>query len=173
MTDPVLDRREGQAIPAGEDFADYRLKVSRYIAEHQDSLVIHKLRSNLPMSEGDFAQLEKILTQELGNVGDYKSAFGDTPFGLLVRRIAKLDHTAAMEAFAEFLNDEALNQQQVAFMHKVVEYVENNGYMEPADLMKAPFDRPVSFFRLFDDGRQKKLVALINRVKSNAELPAA
>ena len=78
-----------------------------------------------------------------------------------------------MEAFAEFVNDETLNQQQVAFVHKVVEFVEANGYMEPADLMKPPFDRPASFIRLFDDKRQKRLVELIVQVKSNAEVPAA
>ena len=173
LTDPVLDRKWGEPVSTGEDFADYRLKVNRYVAEHQDDPAIYKLRINQPMSQDDFVRLERILTQELGNAGDYESAFGDTPFGLLVRRIAKLDHAAAMEAFAEFLNDTGLNQQQAAFMQKVVEYVENNGYMEPADLVKPPFDRPVPFVHLFDAGRQARLVALINRVKGNAERPAA
>ena len=59
-----------------------------------------------------------------------------------------------MAAFADFINDEALNPQQVAFVRKVVEFVEENGSMEPSALAKAPFDRPTSFFRLFDDGRQ-------------------
>ena len=78
-----------------------------------------------------------------------------------------------MDAFAEFVNDVTLNQQQIVFIHKVVDFVENNGYMEPSALMKAPFDRPTSFIRLFDDGRQKKLVELIRKVMDNAVKPVA
>ena len=173
LTDPVLDRKEGDILAAEEDYADYKLKVNRFISEHGDHFVIHKLTHNLPMTEFEFAELERIFTKELGTQKDYQSAFGDTPFGLLVRRIAKLDHAAAMEAFAEFINDGTLNQQQISFIHKVVEFVENNGYMEPAALMKAPFDRPTSFIRLFDDSRQKKLVELIRKIMDNAVKPVA
>ena len=173
LSDPVLSRREGEAINPGEDFADYRLKVNRYLAEHGDVTVIHKLRSNLPMTALEYEELERIFIEELGSEEDYRRTYGSTPFGLLVRKITKLDHGAAMEAFAELINDETLTQAQIAFVHRVVEYVENNGYMEPAVLAKAPFDRPVSFFRLFDDGRQKRLVQLINQVKANALSPVA
>ena len=173
LSDPVLSRREGEAINPGEDFADYRLKVNRYLAEHGDMTVIHKLRSNLPMTSLEYEELERIFIEELGSEEDYRRTYGSTPFGLLVRKITKLDHGAAMEAFAELINDETLTQAQIAFVHRVVEYVENNGYMEPAVLAKAPFDRPVSFFRLFDDGRQKRLVQLINQVKANALSPVA
>lgn len=173
LTDPVLSRREGETIEPGEDYADYRLKVSRYVNEHGDMTVIHKLRNNIPMTALEYRELERVFLEELGSEEDYRRTYGETPFGLLVRKIAKLDHQAAMDAFAEFVNDESLTQQQIAFVHRVVEYVEQNGYMEPASLVKAPFDRPVSFFRLFDDGRQKRLVQLINQVKSNALTPVA
>ena len=173
LDDPVLTRSEGDLIGMGEDYADYKLKVNRCINEHGDHPVIHKLSHNIPMTQFEFDALEKVLTSELGSANDYKNAYGDTPFGLLVRKITKLDHAAAMEAFAEFINDEALNAQQIAFVKRIVEFVENNGYIEPAALMKAPFDRPVSFFKLFDDGRQKRLIQLINKVKENATVPAA
>ena len=41
-----------------------------------------------------------MLTCELGRIEDYKREFGDTPFGLLIRKIAKLDHDSAMQAFS-------------------------------------------------------------------------
>ena len=90
-------------------------KVSRYIHEHGNALAIYKLTHNIPLASGDYEELERVLTQELGNEQDYKREFGETPFGLLVRRIAKLDHEAAMEAFSEFINDQSLNQRQIAF----------------------------------------------------------
>lgn len=173
LSDPVTSRKEGELLELEEDFADYKLKVNRYINEHEDAIVIHKLRNNLPMTQFEFDELERIFTEELGTTRDYRTAFGDTPFGLLVRRIAKLDHEAVMAAFAEFINDEALNQQQLIFIKKVAEFVEENGSIEPSALTKAPFDRPASFFRLFDDGRQKRLIQIIRQVHNNATKPAA
>ena len=83
---------------SAKDFADYRLKVERHLRDYGDSLVIQKLHHNLPMTEGEFAELERIFTCELGSADDYEKAYGNTPFGLLVRKLVKLDHDAAMEA---------------------------------------------------------------------------
>ena len=73
--------------------------------------------------------LERILTHELGDSDDYKHEYGDTPFGLLVRKIAKLDHDSAMAAFSAFINDESLNQKQIEFILKIINNIENNGYI--------------------------------------------
>ena len=109
------------------------------------------------------------MTKELGSEDDYKKEFGDTPFGLLIRRIAKLEYDAAMQAFSGFINEQGLNQQQIVFVHKVVDYVVQNGYIESAvELMKPPFDKPQSFIKLFAPPEQAKLVALVNLIKENA-----
>ena len=93
----------------------------------------------------------------------------NTPFGLLVRKIAKLDHGAAMEAFSEFINDASLNQKQIAFVHKIINHIEQNGYMEDIkDLMKPPFDKPISFVKLFDAKTRTALMQKINEIKENA-----
>ena len=84
-----------------------------------------------------------------------------------------MDHAAAMAAFAEFLNDESLNRAQMNFVHKVVDYVEQNGYMDLADLSKPPFDQPQRFVRLFDNKHAQRLIALISSVNDNATKPAA
>ena len=124
---------------------------------------------NIPLSEADYRELERILTQELGTPEDYRQTFGDTPFGLLVRKIAKLDHKAAMEAFSAFINDGSLNQRQIAFVHQIISHIEKNGYMEDVtELIRPPFDRPVSFVKLFDAQRQAALLAAIRQVRENA-----
>ena len=92
-----------------------------------------------------------------------------TPFGLLVRKVAKLDHDAAMQAFSKFINDESLNAKQIAFVQKVIHYIEQNGYVESkAVLMKPPFDQPILFTRLFDGKTGSELMDTINSVKENA-----
>ena len=169
LTDPVTEQQEGVQMEAAYDFEDYRAKVNRYVNDHGDTLAIHKLTHNIPLSQGDYQELERILTSELGSREDYVREFGDTPFGLLIRKIAKLDHEAAMAAFSAFINDQSLNQKQIAFVHKVIQHIELNGYMEnPAELTKPPFDKPISFLKLFDAKTQKELVDTINTVRENA-----
>ena len=169
LTDPVIDRKEGALLDAAYDFEDYRAKVNRYVNENGDTLAIHKLTHNIPLTDGDYQELERVLTSELGSRQDYEREFGDTPFGLLIRRIAKLDHDAAMQAFSAFINDESLNQKQIAFVLKIINHIERNGYMENVSLLtKPPFDKPVSFLKLFDAKTRTALMSAINTVRDNA-----
>ena len=173
LDDPITEMKYGVLVSPGEDFTDYKLKVERYVRDYGDSSVIQKLHRNLPMTEYEFDELERIFTHELGSAGDYERVFGDTPFGLLVRKLVKLDHDAAMEAFGDFINSQNLTEQQISFVHKVVDYIVENGYMDPTALMQPPFDRPQSFVRIFNTQQQMGLVAVINHIKENAERPAA
>ncbi len=169
LTDPVIDRKEGALLDAAYDFEDYRAKVNRYVNENGDTLAIHKLTHNIPLTDGDYQELERVLTSELGSRQDYEREFGETPFGLLIRRIAKLDHDAAMQAFSAFINDESLNQKQIAFVQKIINHIERNGYMENVSLLtKPPFDKPVSFLKLFDAKTRTALMSAINTVRDNA-----
>jgi type I restriction enzyme R subunit len=136
---------------------------------HWDHIAIYKLRNNIPLTQADYKDLEQILTGELGTVEDYQREFKDTPFGLLVRKIAKLDYQAANDAFSEFINDQSLNQEQIVFVKKVIDYIAQNGYIENvSELMKPPFDKPQSFIKLFDISKQRKIVETIAKIKENA-----
>lgn len=157
----------------GEDYSDYKLKVERYFKDYGNSLVIQKLHKNMPMTSKEFEELERIFTHEIGNAEDYSRTYGDTPFGLLVRKIVKLDYDAAMNAFADFINNEELTEQQISFVHKVVNYVVENGYMDLSALGQPPFDRPQPFVRLFNTKQQMGLAAIINDIKANAEQSVA
>ena len=169
LTDPIIDQKEGVELDPAYDFEDYRDKVNRYIGEHGDTLAIHKLTHNIKLTQGDYEELERVLTSELGSLEDYHREFGDTPFGLLVRKIARMDHEAAMQAFSTFINDQSLNQRQIAFVHKVINHIEQNGYMDNvSDLQKPPFDKPVSFIKLFDAKTRTALMQAIKDVKDNA-----
>lgn len=169
LTDPVLHVQEGVELGAAYDFEDYRMKVNRYVAENGDSIAIHKLTHNIPLTAPDYEQLERVFTVELGSREDYAREFGETPFGLLIRRIAKLDHEATMAAFSAFINDQSLNQQQIAFVHKVIHHVEQNGYMEDvSELLKPPFDKPLGFMKLFDAKRQQEIMRTLAQIKQNA-----
>lgn len=169
LVDPIIEEQEGIQLKAAYDFEDYRKKVNRYVEEHKDFLAIYKLTHNNPLSEGDYKELERVLTQELGSREDYRREFGDTPFGLLVRKIAKLDHETAMNEFSSFINNASLNQKQIQFVYKIINHIEQNGYMENVmDLQKPPFDKPIPFIKMFDAKTRNLLVQKINEIKDNA-----
>ncbi|WP_348620284.1 DEAD/DEAH box helicase family protein [Paenibacillus polymyxa] len=169
LSDTVLTVQEGLTLEEAYTFEDYRLKVNRYIETNCDHIVIHKLRNNVPLTAADYESLERIFTGELGTEDDYKREYKDTPFGLLVRKIAKLEIEAANQAFSEFINDQSLTQAQIVFVRRVIDYVVQNGYIDNVmELTKPPFDRPYSFFKLFDGSKQKQMIEAVNQIKDNA-----
>lgn len=76
-----------------------------------------------------------------------------------------------MAAFANFLNDQSLNEQQISFVKRVVNYVVENGYMEPVALTQPPFDRPQSFIRMFNSQQQLDLMAVIKGLSGMRNSP--
>ena len=174
LEDPIIDKGEGSPAAIEDPFENYRAKVNRYVIEHSDTQAIYKLTHNIQLTAKDYKEFEHILTTKLGSKEDYAKVYGDTPFGLMIRKIAKLDHQAAMAAFSQFINDQSLNQKQIAFVHKIINHIEQNGFMENvAILTKPPFDKPLSFTKLFDKTTQAAIMAAINKVRENAITIAA
>lgn len=172
LKDPVIDRSEGQEFDTAEHYEDYKQKLNRYINEHSNDEVIRKLHYNEPLSGKDFSNLENIMIHELGSREEYQKAFGDVPLGLSVRRIIKLDHQATMKAFGEFINNHSLSPAQNALMNRIIDYVEQNGYVQPEDLARPPFDRPKPLFLVF--GKElMDLKVCIERLNANAMAPIA
>ena len=174
LNDTVLSRTQGRALLQEKEYRDYEAEVNRYIHEHKNDTVIYKLTHNKPLTEGEYAELERILTEELGSSGDYRERFRDTPFGILVRKIAGMDHDAVQEVFADFINTQNLNPRQIAFVNRVISYIETNGYIrEVDDLTRPPFDVPANLFQLFSGAKLTELLRLINGLKENAEVHMA
>ena len=169
LNDIVLEVKEGEGLDPAYTFEDYKLKVNRYIEENRDHIAIYKLRNNIPLTAFDYNSLEHIFTGELGTPEDYEREYQDTPFGLLVRKIAKMEYEAACAAFSQFINDQSLSHGQIVFVKKVIDYIVQNGYIENVSaLMKPPFDKPQSFIKLFDGSKQKQIVEAVNQVRDNA-----
>lgn len=168
--DEIAFREEGRSVDVdSSDFDDYRARVNEYVEAHKNQSAINKLLHNEPISSDDYKELERIFTEELGTVEDYQANYQDTPFGLLIRKIAKMDRDAAYAAFSTFIAEERPNAEQIHFIEQVVDYVVENGYINNIlDLMKAPFDRPYKFSVIFTRDEQIKFVQVVNSIKSNA-----
>lgn len=163
-----LTIQEGSDVQISIDLENYNRKVTRYMNEHKDKEVIFKIRNNIPLTDLDYEELENILTNKLGTKEEYQNEFGEVPFGLLIRKIVKLDEKAAKEVFSDFMNKYPLDQDQMHFMNQLIHYLTQNGYVDKmTDLRGPPFDKPKNFFDLFDKEERAELAALITQFKDN------
>ncbi len=123
-----------------------------YIREHQDNIVIAKLKTNKPLTENDIDSLEEILWKEIGTKQDYENEIGKKPLGEFVREIVGLDMNAAKEAFSEYLDENSLDSRQIYFVNQIVEYIVQNGMMKDLSvLQEAPFTDQGSVVDIFTD----------------------
>ena len=92
----------------------YEKKVKDYLRNHTDHLVIHRLRTNQPLTPTDLEGLEKTLTEIGADDGQTLLssllARSEAPsLAWFVRTLVGMDRAAAQDAFADFLNDRSLD----------------------------------------------------------------
>ncbi|SDZ15250.1 DEAD/DEAH box helicase family protein [Tindallia californiensis] len=166
FTDEVLETKENKGEFKINNMENYRKKVSQYLVENQDDLVVYKLRHNKELGMEDIKHLEKVLWHDLGTEEDYRKEFGDEPLLKLAGTIVGLDPKAANEAFSEFLADENLNQNQQEFVKLIVNYIIQNGSLDKKVLNKHPFNKSGNVTKLFDQkiDTAKKIIHVIDRL---------
>lgn len=170
FSDEVLSTKWSVAEAETTYLTTYRERAEYFVRKHQNEGVIAKLKSNLPLTGKDMADLEAILWSEAGTREDYEALYKAKPLGEFVREIVGLDMNAAKEAFAEFLNNTSLDSRQIYFVNQIVEYIVHNGMMKDLSvLQEAPFTDRGSIVEVFSDtslwlGIRK----VIDKVNANA-----
>lgn len=150
--DDLLSMEWKEAELENDELNNYKAKAEFYIRQHQDHLVIAKLRTNQPLTGTDMEALEELLWKEIGTRQDYENEIGEKPLGEFVREIVGLDMNAAKEAFSEYLTDSNLESRQIYFVNQIVEYVVQNGMMKDLSvLQEPPFTDQGSVVELFTD----------------------
>lgn len=135
-----------------DELKNYKAKAEFYIRQHQDNIVIAKLKTNQPLTSSDISALEDILWNEVGTKQDYEHEYGQKPLGELVREIVGLDMNAAKEAFSEYLTSTSLDSRQIYFVNQIVEYIVHNGMMKDLSvLQESPFTDQGSVVEIFTD----------------------
>ena len=150
--DDILSIEWKESELENDDLKNYKAKAEYYVRQHQDDLVIAKLKKNKPMTQDDIKALEKILWSDLGTKDEYEAEYGDKPLGEFVREIVGLDMNAAKEAFSEYLNEANLDSRQIYFVNQIVEYIVHNGLMKDLSvLQEPPFTDQGSVVDIFTD----------------------
>ena len=168
--DEILSMTFHESELENDYLADYKAKAEYYVRQHQENEAIAKLKSNIPLTEDDVAELERILWSEVGTKQDYEREIGSVPLGEFVRSVIGLDMTAAKAAFADYLDSTQLDSRQIYFVNQIVEYIVHNGMMKDLSVLQdSPFTDQGSIVEVFTDlsvwaGIRKA----IERVNANA-----
>lgn len=143
--DEVMGVRRGTVVSLPKmTSVQYEKKVREYLRNHLDNIVIHRLRTNRPLTARDLEALENMLA-DLGE-DDGKTLLSsllertEAPsLAHFVRSLVGMDEATAKDAFARFLSDTSLTAAQIRFVEMIIEQLTSRGIMEPAALYEPPF----------------------------------
>ncbi len=165
--------QEHQLLYNFNDLDAYKRKVEQYLKEKSNNITINKLRNNIPITKDELDSLDRMLFEQgtIGTKAEFTKAYGTQPLGKFVRSIVGLDINAAKLAFAEILNNQILNSQQIRFMDTIINYLNVKGVIDPSMLFEAPFTDINSngVSGLFDEKVATKIISLIETINHNAE----
>jgi type I restriction enzyme R subunit len=156
----------------GLDYEKFKLKSRDFLRLHEDKLAVAKLRTNKPITPTDLKELEIILLEQAGGdkhlIEQAKQASGG--LGLFVRSLLGLERGAAMDAMAEFLNEGNATASQHEFITMIVNYLTQDGVIEPSRLYEAPFTSITATGpdSIFDNTKIVRLFHVIDDIKFRA-----
>ncbi len=170
FTDEILSMDWNKAELDNDELKNYKERAEFYIREHQDNIVIAKLKTNKPLTENDIDSLEEILWKEIGTKQDYENEIGQKPLGEFVREIVGLDMNAAKEAFSAYLSDTNMDSRQIYFVNQIIEYIVHNGILKDLSvLQESPFTDQGSIVDIFTDlSVWMGIRGVIDRINANA-----
>ncbi|WP_018332630.1 DEAD/DEAH box helicase family protein [Actinomycetospora chiangmaiensis] len=119
----------------------FRAKATAYLRAHEDHAALQRLRRNLQLTPLDLEQLEAMLVASgAGEQTDIDTAVEQAHgLGRFIRSLVGLDRSAAVEAFATYLDDTRFTLDQIRFVNMIVDELTASGLMEPGRLFETPY----------------------------------
>jgi type I restriction enzyme R subunit len=157
---------------APDSFERFRAKTRQFLHEHENDLVIHKLRMNEPLTATNLQELERMLTASgLANPEHLAKAKTESNgLGLFVRSLVGLDREAAKQALAAFMSGKTLSANQIEFVNLIIDHLTEHGVMDAGLLYESPFTdiSPRGPDGLFPAAQIDQLVSLLGEVRQRA-----
>ncbi|MBD3886257.1 DEAD/DEAH box helicase family protein [Phormidium tenue FACHB-886] len=152
----------------------YRKKVEAYIRANENHVAIAKLKRNTPLTDSDLESLETMLfaSTEIESREQFEKVFGkDLSLKLFIRKLIGLDRNAAKQAFAQYLESSNLSANQIRFIENIIDYLTQNGVMDPGQLYELPFTEahPDGLDGVFGDDDADQIISVVHSFNATVE----
>jgi len=158
-------------VGTGMDLAKFKVKARQFLKAHESHVSLQRLRRNQPLTPSDLVELEHMLVDAGGSQELIEQAKEQSHgLGVFIRSLVGLDRTAATEALSEFVTGTSPNANQIEFVNLVVQYLTENGVMEPDRLYESPFTdiNPQGPEGVFSSAKVDQLVKVLAEVRLRA-----
>jgi len=128
-------------ITAEVEFEKFRRKAQAFLDAHRDNPAVVKLHTNEPISAADIAELEVVLIDAgVATPDDLDRAAAQAGhLGAFVRSLVGLDRNAAKTAFADFLDEQRYNADQITFVNLLIDELTAAGVVPARRFYEAPY----------------------------------
>lgn len=165
---------DGAVVQLDPSINHYRLRVERFVREHQNHIVIHRLKNNKPITQTDLDDLEAILFEKEFVISRdiYEQIYGEKPLGVLVRSVVGLSRNAAHQAFSAFLQRTQLDSEQMNFINEIIKFLVRHGVMPLEKMNEKPFIdfHPSGLIGLLGESNAEQIIQLVQAINKNAEV---
>jgi type I restriction enzyme R subunit len=155
----------------GMDLAKFKEKARQFLRAHESHISLQRLRRNQPLTSSDLTELELMLIEaggsaELINLAKQQSH----GLGMFIRSLVGLDRETATQAFSEFISGTTATPNQIEFINLIVQYLTENGVMEPDRLYESPFTdiNPQGPEGVFSSAKVGQMVQVLADIKQKA-----
>ena len=123
-----------------ERTTSFKEKARQFLKAHESHVSLQRLRRNQPLTPTDLTELERMLAEAGGSPQLIEQAKEQSHgLGIFIRSLVGLDAETARQAFSRFITGTTATASQIEFIDLVVQYLTENGVMEPERLYESPF----------------------------------
>lgn len=139
---PVALPGTGSTSDENPQFAEFRAKAQRFLADNLALEAVAKVRSGEPLRSDDMAELQRILVA--AGIGD-DATFAEASIragsiARFIRSLVGMDRAAAKAAFGEFLDDKRYSANQIRFVNLLIDELTERGVVDAVRVYESPYD---------------------------------
>jgi type I restriction enzyme R subunit len=153
-------------IGTGLDFAKFREKARQFLKAHVNHVSLQRLRRNQSLTPSDITELEHMLIEAGGSPERISQAREHSHgLGIFIRSLVGMDREATTQAFSEFISGTTATSNPIEFVNLVVQYLTENGAMEPGRLYELPFTdiNPLGPEGVFPSTKVDQMIKVLGR----------
>jgi type I restriction enzyme R subunit len=151
----------------------YNQRVASFIRKHANYIAISKIKNNEPISTAELDQLKELLfTEDPDTAQHLDEVLSGKDLTQFIRSIIGLDAKAAKALFADFINRDVINAEQMNFIYTLINFLTINGTIDKTMLFDRPFTdiNQNGVMGIFKDEDAIKIISILDGFNQSSNI---